>query len=60
MDKWSFANLAFFHEIPAAPGGQQPPPPPVPAVIPAGFFDAENAKLDEVKEMLAAKVGTTV
>jgi hypothetical protein len=60
MDKWSFATIAFVHEIPAAPGGQVPPPPPPLAVIPAGFFDAENAKLDEVKAMLAAKVGTTV
>lgn len=45
LDHWSMANLGFFFDIPAAPGG---PAPSEPAVIPVGYFQQEAEVLDSV------------
>lgn len=74
LDQWSDMNLLFFFEIPAPPPGPSPDPTPTPAVIPAGFFAADIAALQALKNeatdvaaradaeasALLAKEGTTI
>ena len=59
LDRWSNANLQFFHEIPSVPTSS--------ATIPLDFFNQEKAELDQivaqasdVKMKLVAKEGETI
>ena len=61
LDRWSNANLQFFHEIPAAPTTGTA------STIPVGFFSAETSELDQIvsiantiRATLTAKEGTTL
>ena len=67
FDAWMFSALRFKHELPGLPVVIGQPPANGGSTIPAGYFDAEQSKLDEVladaqavKSILQAKVGTSL